>query len=54
MGREDRQGGEDWGRGEETTGRVWGGGYGGAGSYVREELIFILFIHPLNFCGLDA
>lgn len=25
MGREDRQGGEDWGRGEETTGRVWGG-----------------------------
>lgn len=55
MGREDRQGGEDWGRGEETTGRVCvGGGYGGAGSYVREELIFILFIHPLNFCGLDA
>lgn len=40
------------GGGEETTGRV--GGYGGAGSYVREELIFILFIHPLNFCGLDA
>lgn len=44
------------GGGEETTGRVCvcGGGYGGAGSYVREELIFILFIHPLNFCGLDA
>lgn len=41
------------GGGEETTGRVWGG-YGGAGSYVREELIFILFIHSLNFCGLDA
>lgn len=43
------------GGGEETTGRVCGGGaYGGTGSYVREELIFILFIHPLNFCGLDA
>lgn len=42
------------GGGGETTGRVCGGGYGGAGSYVREELIFILFIHPLNFCGLDA
>lgn len=33
---------------------VEGGAYGDTGSYVREELIFILFIHPLNFCGLDA
>lgn len=56
MGREDRQGGEDWGRGGRDNGACVcvGGGYGGAGSYVREELIFILFIHPLNFCGLDA
>lgn len=53
VGREDIQGGEDWGGGDNGA-CVWGGGYGGAGSYVREELIFILFIHPLNFCGLDA
>lgn len=33
------------GGGEETTGRVCGGGYGGAGSYVREEFSFYSSIH---------